>query len=315
MRSLVSYFGKLPSYQDFVRPADRDFPLEAQQFSDRFMTMYAGMTQYYANSFIDIYDALTPVSFVFPDQNSDAYYVGGSIPSRDGTGNRRAPFLVFARAEPSPLISNSAGYALSHSLFYRVVDRCLMQPSESFDQLSEEATLRWLRESLPKAGALMTGPYRDFLISTPFQELLRESGINRGKSEESVEQFFGALSCLQNVEPANLGAIWRFPLSSNTENSVLELKFWTDLIEKLLGKRLNRVPVLWTRRYVNFVIGLNDTKVLALTWPDSTDADEIWNFSTMKLDGMKPSVQVMDLFRQRQSDSTLSLARSLELLT
>ena len=233
------------------------------------------------------FDSLVPIHIAAKLPDSPAAITAICIPSCDKAG-RRSPFTIFADVSNDLFDNHLSHLPGVHSLFYRVGQRALDSRSEAFRFEKQRDTLWTLEQTLRLDLGRSQAEFARFVAGTTVGKFRKSFKDQSGISDRIIENTVFALYSARENTSNQFQAIFRFPLSGEPDTTHLEIAFWTQLTEAVIGKPLDCQAIFWQQYKFDIVFQLPVERMLPLGWIDGIEDDNIWEFKMMDFESTPP---------------------------
>jgi len=240
----TGYFGKLPKFADFVKyNASGDEILLIDNWIQEGIRL---AKLKYKNNWKNYYNNTSSFYFIFPFTNTDKITIGIISPSNDKSG-RSFPFIIFGIIKRD-LIESSKVHLLPLNFkeYYESLNEILKSNSLKKD-LSEmkSQTINLSNVTLPANSN--ENIYYNYLSNSLIENLYQKTSIN---SENDTEQTLNDLF-RNRIEILEHSPAIKFNFNSVTDNDLLNICFYIQLLLKIFNRSNFFPAVFWNNRKEN----------------------------------------------------------------
>jgi hypothetical protein len=178
-------------------------------------------------------------------------------------------------------------------------------PEDAFRFDMQRNTVWKLQEGVPLNESRSAGRYSAYLKNTALETFLGSYNTLSSKTDgqQVFRTVFSALASSRESFSESFQAVLRFPLFSSVDDRGLDMAFWTNFAQALLGVRLKNLSLFWTEDHFDIAFRTPDERLLALAWLPGVEDDSLWDFCKMDLSSDEAEdnrrVQFDDLLQQK----------------
>ncbi len=303
MALAVGFYGKLPAFEDFIK--SDSWSGSISEYRDWFDDAFDHLVRKMGESFSEEFPSLPRLGSVVKAGDAKRPIVCLSMPSNDTSG-RIAPFNLLAEAPSSMLKKALLLIPDAYWMFCQIGIRAMENPENAFGFDMQRNTVWKLQEGVPLNESRSAGRYSAYLKNTALETFLESYNTLSSKTDgqQVFRTVFSALAPTRDSFSESFQAVLRFPLFFPVDDRGLEMAFWTNFAQTVLGVRLKNLSLFWTEDHFDIAFRTPDERLLALAWLPGIEDDSIWDFCTMDLSSDEAEdnrrIRFDDLLRQKE---------------
>ncbi|MDF1545991.1 MAG: type VI secretion system-associated protein TagF [bacterium] len=281
----LGYYGKLPQFGDFIRSEGDTVSSEKyQQWLD---VSFSRIMSAFGDNSSAGFDSLTPLHMVIKLPEAPTAVAAVCIPSRDKAG-RRSPFTIYTEIPLEDFDNNLAHLPATYNMFFNIANKCIQEAESCFRFDCQQDTLWTLQQGLRVDLAETKSRFASYTAGTTVGQFIESYGDQFNENSKLVENTVFALYSAKVSNSNQFHALFRFPLSEDSEKSALESAFWIHLAEAVMHKPLGCQAIMWQKSRLDLIFDVPHERMLPLGWVDDLEDDNIWEFKLMDFGSAPP---------------------------